>query len=884
MNRLFKTKQTKHPAKERIRVGISDEMVLVGFGLAAIYWLLDSIVFIFLSYDLKFFSHVLGISVGDVWTRLIVTCLFAIFGSHAQYTINKRRVVEEALRKSEEKYRTIIESIEDGYFEVDLQANYTFFNDALCRILGFPSQEMLGMNQRDSMDEENARKVFETFDAVLRTGRPAKAMDWVLITKFGTKRFVEASLSLIRDSQDQPVGFRGIMRDITDRRRAEDLKRAKAAAEVANRSKSEFLANMSHEIRTPLNSIIGLVELLMESELSQEQREDLDVVVSAAYALLSVINDILDFSKIEAGKLELENIAFNLRDFTDETLRIISTKAHENNIELIYRVSPDAPVEIFGDPSRLRQVLLNLVGNALKFTSQGEVAVSIDCESVFDDSTLLHFSVRDTGIGIPPEKQQTIFDAFQQADGSTSRRYGGSGLGLAISAQLVGLMGGKIWVQSAPDQGSTFHFTARLGRHLDTQAPPPEMPLLAGLRVLVFEDNSTTGAILNEILQSWQMRPSVAVDLDDARQRIESAAQTGAPFEIALVDIATPDGDGAALARYLRQGPQTARLPIIALLAHTRLRHRVNLDELSFCATTVKPVRASDLLTAVLVCLGHRRVKTQRAEPAADTLPTVDGRPLRLLVAEDTPFNQKYIRRLLERWGLSVHIVDNGLLAVEALAKGAYDLVLMDVQMPEMDGFEATRIIRSQEAGSGRHIPIIAMTAHAMKGDRERCIEAGMDGYVPKPISADRLRQYIQDQLSAIAGTPAADPPTDHDDLSGAGIDRTALLLAFDHDWEFFREAVGMFASDYPAMLEAIESAIKIGDADQLKRTAHALKGMVGNFQAKAAAAAALKLEEMGRSGAIGNAAPVFDELTDAIKHLDKTLAGMAQREAGEKP
>ena len=868
------------PAETRVRVRFSEEMMLVGFGLAAIYWLLDSIVYIFLSYDIGFFSNILGLELGDVWTRLIVTCLFAIFGSHAQYTINKRRVVEQRLRESEEKYRTIIESVEDGYFEVDLQANFTFFNDALCRILGFPHEEMLGMNQRETMDDENARRVFETFDAVLRTGQSAKSLDWVLITKYGARRFVEASVSLIRDAEEQPSGFRGILRDITDRHRAEALQRAKVAADLANRSKTEFLANMSHEIRTPLNSIIGLVELMQESELNSEQRADLEVVVSAAYSLLAVINDILDFSKIEAGKLELELIAFNLRDFVGEALRIMSGKAHEKSIELAYRVAPDVPAELYGDPARLRQVLLNLVGNALKFTAQGEVVVTVNCEDQSADNVDLHFTVRDTGIGIPKEKQTAIFDAFRQADGSTSRRYGGTGLGLAISAQLVGLMGGRIWVESEPDQGSTFHFTIRLGRYLDMQVMPPEMPDLAGRHVLALAANPTTGGILREMLESWQMRPSIAVDFSGAQERIRKAAADGRPVEVVMVDVVAIDSDGVALIRWLRSQPQLDT-PAIMLLSHSRLRREPDLSRLAPCATTLKPVRPSDLLTAILVCLGHRTSEVAESKQRIEAPPAFGGRSLHLLVAEDTPFNQKYIRRLLERWGLTADIVENGRLAIEALAQRAYDIVLMDVQMPEMDGFEATRAIRRQEAQDGGHIPIIAMTAHAMKGDRERCLEVGMDAYVAKPIAAELLQQAIETYLVDRNAAPAPEAPTAPVALD---IDRKALLIAFDHDWNFLAEVFEMFRSDYPNMLDGLRRAVAAGDADGVKRAAHALKGMVGNFQAKAAAAAAFDLEKMGRNGLLDGAEAACETLAREIAHLEETLAQLVRKGSNTAP
>ena len=516
---------------KKIRVYLTDRMVLLGFGLAVIYWILDSILYTFLSYDVGILNQLLGVELDVVWTRGIVSCLFVIFGSHSQYIINERRLVEDALKKSEERYRTIIESIDDGYFESDLEGNFTFFNDAMCRILEYPSDEMTGIMNPQALNEENALKVSRILEQVHQTGKPAKAFDWMLITKYGSSRFVEATLSLVHNDKGAATGFRGILRDVTERKRAESLRQAKVTAEAANKSKSEFLANMSHEIRTPLNSVIGLVELMMETDLASEQREDLEVVLSAAYGLLAVINDILDFSKIEAGKLELEETAFNLRDFLDESLRIMAPKSHEKNIELAYRLDPCVPIQLIGDPARFRQVVINLIGNAIKFTDSGEVVISVACENQTQSEMQLRFSVRDTGIGIPKEKQASIFGAFEQADGSTSRRFGGSGLGLAVSAQLVGLMGGKIWVESEPGVGSTFYFTCRFGLktgQIDSASRPQlSDDKLSGRRVLIVDDNATTGQIISEVCRSWQMQPISAAHIQEAQRVLASPDTEG---------------------------------------------------------------------------------------------------------------------------------------------------------------------------------------------------------------------------------------------------------------------------------------------------------------------------------------------------------------------
>jgi two-component system, sensor histidine kinase and response regulator len=866
---------------KKVRVRLTDQMVLLGFALAAIYWVLDSVIYIFLSYDVSFLKQVLGIELEAIWTRVIVTCLFVIFGSHSQYIINKRRIVEKALQKSEERYRTIIESIDDGYFEVDLSGNFTFFNKSLCRTLDFSAEEMTGMNNREYMDEENANKVFTNFSRVYQTRKPSDAFDWELINKYGSKRFVETSVSLIVDSQDEPVGFRGILRDVTERRRADALRQEKVAAEVANKSKSEFLANMSHEIRTPLNAIIGLVELMMETELSREQREDLDVVVSAAHALLSLINDILDFSKIEAGKLELENTEFNIRASLGDSLKILATKAHEKQLELAYQIAPDVPLCMSGDPVRFRQVVINLVGNAIKFTDAGEVVVDVSCRDCKGEAVELQISVRDTGIGISKSQQSQIFNAFQQADGSTTRRFGGTGLGLAVSAQLVGLMGGKIWVESDMGKGSTFQFTSRFGRQDGSNEPAchqvvPDV-LLQGRRVLIVDDNATCLRIVSEIFESWGMSSTTAMSTVDARTALDGSV----PFDLVLIDAEIPGDDSLLLLRWIRDQPAIS-CPRMLMLTRSRLRLQINMERMGVRSTVTKPIRPSDLLSAVLITLGIKQPMGAANSTDESGVSTTVARPLEILVAEDTPFNQKFIVRLLDRWNHHATVVENGALAVEAVEKNNYDIVLMDVQMPEMDGFEATTTIRSRERSSGRRpIPIIAMTAHAMKGDRERCLEAGMDDYVPKPISAEQLSSAISALVQTEATAPdrmaAAEPPPPSTETP---FDRDKLLAAFDHDWEFFKEAVDMFLEDYPPMLSAIEKALDEEDAEALKRQAHALKGMIGNFQAKTAARHALTLETMGRDGQADSGKDSLALLKNELQRLRTDLVRLTEEQA----
>ena len=865
--------------KDAKRVRLTDKMVLVGLGLAAIYWFLDTFLFIFMSWDVQLFHGFFGFKLSDIWARIIVCCLFVIFGSHAQYTINTRKIIEETLRKREERYRTIIENTEDGYFETNLDGKLLFFNDALCTISGYSREDLVEMLTLQSLIRDGDHTVKDYFDRLRTAGTGFGSVEWTLNRKDGQNRHVESSISLISDSKGQPTGFRGFLRDVTQRKRDEALQQEKLAAEAASKSKSEFLANMSHEIRTPLNSIIGLVELLMDTKLSADQKEDLSVVSSAAKALLALINDILDFSKIEAGKLALESTCFSLREFLGQSLRIMISKAQEKNIELAFRVREDVPERVFGDPDRFRQIILNLVGNAIKFTEDGEVIVEVTREKLSGEAMVLHFSVRDTGIGIPEDKQDRIFRTFEQADGSTSRRFGGTGLGLAVSSQLVELMGGRIWVESEFGKGSTFHFTARFPISEDEECKIKTFmgDKLHGLRALVVDDNATSRDIISEILKCGGMIPEAAEGTEAAQQRLES----GGGVRLAVIDADMPAQGGIDLARWLNDH-EGLNVKTVMMLTPADVGNRSLIQDLGVKAFLNKPVSPPELFKAAMVALGEMAPEPEKASRSSEQGNGEPGRSLRILVAEDTPFNQKYIKRLLGRWGHTSVIAENGIRALEVLDKDTFDLILMDVQMPEMDGFEATQAIRRKEAKGGGHIPIIAMTAHAMKGDRERCISAGMDDYVSKPISVEMLLEAIQKLLDMKEG-PLIEAEKTPEAVDGGEkpppFDKDALLNAFDNDWEFLSETVDMLLEDYPPMLGEIRNAITGREASVLRRTAHALKGMVGNFQAKTAAEAARILEEKGKNGDFEDAGPAYDTLADEMDRLERNMVEMIEKE-----
>ncbi|MEE4358173.1 MAG: response regulator [Desulfococcaceae bacterium] len=848
-----------------------NKMVIAGFSLAITSWFLASFLDFFLSKNSLLFEQIFNPAPSQLWMRLVVMCLFVIFGSHVQYNMDQRRQAEDALRESEKKYRRIIEAIDDGYYEVNLDGNFTFFNTSMCRILGRSKEEMYGTN-------------FEAFDAFYRNGRTPKVFEWSVKDKDGEESVLESSVSLMKDPEGKIVGFRGLLRDVTQRKKEEALRQAKMAAEFASRAKSEFLANMSHEIRTPLNAIIGMLELVLETELTSEQHEDLDVVISAAYALLSVINDILDFSKIEAGKLELEEVPFALRDFLGESLRIMAAKSHEKGLELAYRVLPDVPDRLIGDPARFRQIILNLVGNAVKFTEQGEIIVSVKMAHYTENRVCLEFSVRDTGIGIQKDKQESIFRAFEQADGSTSRRFGGTGLGLAISGQLVELMGGKIWLESQPGQGSVFRFTAEF------LADPEEnyaFELLSDLdfsdvRVLVVDDNASNREIICEILESWKMNPLGVSGMDEAKDAWFRAQEDSDPFLLAVIDSEMSLNNGFTLAHWIKDRKGTVTTRIIMMLTGSKTKNRNDLHHFGIQAAVTKPVRPSDLLDAIISALNIATAKSMTSSGGGEEHPEEKENPLKILVAEDTLFNQKFIIRLLGKRGHEVVIAENGIKAVEALKEEVFDLVLMDVQMPEMDGFEATAAIRELEQENGRHIPIIAMTAHSMKGDREQCLEAGMDDYVSKPVSSEALFKAMRKlvpRMSANQETEKDSPEEEIPKISLPRFDKESLLRTFDDDISFLKECTDMFLEEYPRMLEEMRCFIDEKDGSGLRRTAHAVKGMMGNFQAVSAARTAYILEEMGKNEDFSNADSTFEKLRAEVADFGMFLSDFIRKE-----
>jgi PAS domain S-box-containing protein len=775
-------------------------------------------------------------------------------------------VMAEALRKADEvrSQRDFIQGVMaamgDALTVVDGQARIRSVNEATCRLLGFREDDLVGKAIDDFVLADTT--IDWTADTVQR--------DVTVRYLTRDRSVVPMSLSMapMRDAAGRRLGTVGVARDM--REHLDLLAASETARDAAldlSRTKSEFLANMSHEIRTPMNAIIGYTDIALETELEPVQQSYLAAVRKAAVALLNIINEVLDFSRIEAGKLELDRLPFHLRGVVDDALRTLAVRAHEKGLELVSGVATDVPDGLIGDPNRLRQILVNLIGNAIKFTDVGEVVVRVGLEpGANGDASMLHFRVVDSGIGIPPDKQELIFRAFTQADGSMTRQYGGTGLGLTIATQLVELMSGRLWVESTAGTGSTFHFTVRVEPNHDAvAAPAAQLPALRDMRIMVVDDNATVREAVADMLTSWGVQPLAVEDADTALAALRLAREGGNPFALALVDVGMRWVDGFALAAQIKADRLLRELPILLLTASNQPGDAARCREMDLAGHVTKPVAHDELLETIRLALKLER------QPAA-AAPRVAARPLRVLLTDDNPVNRRMLTLLLETRGHSVLAVEDGPSAIAAVEREAVDVVIMDVQMPGMDGLATTGAIRAREANGGRRIPIVALTAHAMKADKDRCLGAGMDAYLAKPIEADDLFAVL-DRIVPTAGgvATAATPPT-------GVLDLEAVLRRVSWNRAAVTEIVDIFREDSGAMRREIGNALGRRDAVALERAANRLAVTLRALAAPAAAAAAADLEEMGRDRDFRRAREAWATLTFELDRLEPELAAFASQ------
>lgn len=795
--------------------------------------------------------------------------------------------VHAALDLSELRYRSLIEATAAIVWNTPASGEFETEQPGWAGFTGQTFEELKGWGWLNAVHPDDRPHTARVWSAAVAS-RTIYQVEHRIRRRDGEYRHMIVRAVPILAEDGAIIEWIGVHTDVSAQMRA------KEAAEAATRAKSDFLANMSHEIRTPMNGILGMTELALDTELTGQQRDYLTIVKSSAEALLTIINDILDFSKIEAGKVELEGLHFALRDGLGETLKMFAQRAHRKGLELACAIGHDVPDDLIGDPGRLRQIIVNLVGNAIKFTDAGEIVVSVDsmpqdAHEPADshgaaDEVLLHFAVRDSGVGVPADKRDRIFKEFEQADTSTTREYGGTGLGLAIAARLAELMGGHIWVESEVGVGSTFHFTARFGvAACPAGKPTVNVADIQGRSVLIVDDNATCRRLLTEMLRHWHMQATAVDSGAAALETLEHVRKEGRSFELILLDGHMPGMDGFALAERIRQNADLAGTPLLMLTAGGHADDIARCRALGISEYLLKPITQSDLLARLTACLGRGpgQHPVCRQSPSAN-----DGavRPLNVLLVEDNAVNQTLAVRLLEKRGHQVVVANNGQEALRRLGvdvspaggpRGggepghSYDAVLMDVQMPVMGGFEATAALRTWEKQTGGRTLVIAMTAHAMKGDRDRCVQAGLDGYIAKPVRADELYRVLE----SLAGPqPSAHRPPASAGADDGALDWAEALQAVGGDGALLREIVGIILQEVPGWLRELEGHLSSRRGQDVRRLAHTIKGAVGQLAASRARMAAERLEMLPIGGDPSGGDDAFSRLQESWAELQPLL------------
>ncbi len=793
--------------------------------------------------------------------------------------VTRRLATEQKLEEAKAIYHSLVESLPINVFRKDREGRIVYGNARYCRSLGKSLEELVGKTDLDLFSPQLAEKYRQDDRWVLQTGLPFHDIE-EHINHDGNLIYVEVLKAPVTDSSGRRVGIQGMFWDVSERRRAEEaLRQAKELAESASRAKSDFLANMSHEIRTPLNAILGITELLLESVLESSQREYLQMVQQSSEALLNIINDVLDFSKIEAGKLELEPQAFNLRERIGDTMRSLALRAHSKGLELAMGIDERIPTHLVGDITRIRQILVNLVSNAIKFTEAGEVILEVAPLQLLEASARLRFSVIDTGIGIPAEKLDKVFQEFEQADSSTTRKYGGTGLGLAIASRLVALMGGELKVESEVGRGSRFYFD--LVFPVDSEPhPAPPLPDLSQVVVLIVDDNATNRRILERTLSAWGMEPLSAHSAKQGLALLQGLAASGDPIPLVLSDVNMPDHDGYEFAEWIRTQPALVETKIILLTSSNRQGDFQLRRELKIESQLLKPVKPSDLLEAVVHALGKGGLAPppENATANHESLPADKVQPLRILLAEDNHVNQRLAVGLLEKHGHHVIVAEDGEQAVQFYRDGEFDLILMDVQMPRCDGLEATRQIRALEQGTQLHIPIVAMTAHALVGDRDRCLAAGMDDFISKPIRISHVLSVIGEATGTVAGVTRVTAEPSSAATLNSPVDWTAAMDTVGGDQDLLRDLTQVFVDEAHSMLEDICNARDQRQPKDLRRAAHSLKGALRHLGATQAAAIAQQIETAGESENFDDVSPqcllLQSEVARVVSEFRKFIDG----------